>query len=172
MVLDKVSKAYGQNALYLEFSGEYKTGQRYYFESPSGSGKTTLFRMIAGLEKPDKGSIEVSALPAYVFQEDRLCEEYDAVKNVELVTGNRERALCYLLPLLEEEHFQKPCSTLSGGMKRRVAVARAFAAERKLLLLDEPYAGLDEENRQRMQKYMEETGAGKTLMIATHLLPE
>jgi len=167
--LERVSKSYGENQVIRDLSAEYCKGQCYYFETPSGSGKTTLFRLIAGLENPDEGNIECLTVPAYIFQEDRLCEEYDAVKNVELVTGNKETAYQYLIPLLEQEHLHKPCRALSGGMKRRVAVARAFAAERELVLLDEPFSGLDEQNRQRVNCYIEEKRKNKAVLIASHV---
>ena len=167
--LYNVSKAYGKRQLFDRLEAEYKTGQIYYFKTPSGSGKTTLFRMIAGLEKPDSGSIQAQTALGYAFLEDRLCDSYSALKNVELIVGSREKAYKYLLPLLAKEELNKPCEQLSGGMKRRVAVARAFAAERKVVLLDEPFAGLDEENRQRMQAHIAEFGKDKAVLIATHV---
>ena len=133
-----LSKSYGENQLFAKFGAEYESGQIYYFKTPSGSGKTTLFRMIAGLEKPDEGQVIINGKIAYCFQENRLCESYSALKNLELICGNAEDATKYLMPLLGEEDLNKPCCRLSGGMKRRVAVARAFAAKRKIVLLDEP----------------------------------
>ena len=103
---------------------------------PSGSGKTTLLRILAGLTPPDRGSLSASPLCSMVFQEDRLCEEYSGLKNVELVTGDRAAAAEALGQLLEAEALERPCSELSGGMKRRVALVRALAADSDLLLLD------------------------------------
>ena len=151
------------------FNASYKAGQIYYFKTPSGSGKTTLFRLIADLEKPDAGVIRCNGKLAYAFQEDRLCESYTAMKNLELVCGDLNIAKDYLLPLLDEADLQKPCSQLSGGMKRRVAVARAFAVQREIVLLDEPFSGLDEENRRKMQEYIKEHSIGKVILIATHV---
>lgn len=164
-----ISKTYGENLLFKEFNAKYEAGQIYYFRSPSGSGKTTLFRIIAGLEDSDAGVVLRSELPAYAFQEDRLCEDYSAIKNLELVCRNKEEAFGYLVPLLDEEDMHKPCNLLSGGMKRRVEVARAFAADRGIVLLDEPFAGLDEENRRKMQNYIEGYGKDKVVLIATHV---
>jgi predicted ABC-type transport system involved in lysophospholipase L1 biosynthesis ATPase subunit len=70
-----------------------------------------------------------------VFQEDRLCEEYNALVNVDMVTGNREKSREHLRLLLEEEDLGRPCRELSGGMKRRVAIARAVAAGGDVILL-------------------------------------
>ena len=169
LYLENIWKSYGENQLYEEFNSSYEKGQIYYFRTPSGSGKTTLFRMIAGLEMPDEGQIFKTGRIAYAFQEDRLCEAYSAIKNLELVCGNTAEAGRYLAALLEEEDLQKPCSQLSGGMRRRVEVARAFAAQREIVLLDEPFAGLDEENRRKMQEYIEEHGRDKVVLISSHV---
>lgn len=169
LAVHNISKSYAANPLFDHMSAEYKKGRIYYFKTPSGSGKTTLFRMIAGLEKPDSGVIKAQTSLAFAFQEDRLCEDYSALKNVELITGSREKARRYLLPLLTQEELHRPCAQLSGGMKRRVAVARAFAAEHDIVLLDEPFAGLDEKNRKRMQEYIAEFGGDKAVLIATHM---
>ncbi len=167
--LHGISKSYGGHPLYEAFSGKYYPGCVYYFRTPSGSGKTTLFRIIAGLEKADSGQVLRTGDVAVAFQEERLCEEYSALKNVELICGDRIKAYEYLEPLFDRDDLDKPCRFLSGGMKRRVAVARAFAARRPIVLLDEPFAGLDEDNRRRMQDYIAAHGADKVVLIATHV---
>ncbi len=168
--VENLSKAYGEQKVVSQMNAEYKAGETYYFRTPSGSGKTTYFRLLAGLEKPDSGRISGNLQrTAMVFQEDRLCEEYDAVKNVELVTGNREVARKQLLCLLDEADIRKPCRELSGGMKRRVALVRAYAADSDILLLDEPFTGLDSRTREHVSKYMEEHQMGRTVFIATHI---
>ena len=106
-----------------------------------------------------------------VFQEDRLCEEYSALVNVDMVTGNREKSREHLCQLLEEEDLHKPCRELSGGMQRRVAVARAVAAGGDVILLDEPYTGLDAESRRRTEQYIHSYGADSALLVATHDIP-
>ena len=103
-----------------------------------------------------------------VFQEDRLCEEYSALVNVDMVTGDREKSREHLCQLLAQEELDRPCRELSGGMKRRVAVARAMAAGGDVILLDEPYGGLDEESRRRTRRYIHRCGANSALLVATH----
>lgn len=170
MKIENLSKSYGDQKVISQVNAEYTAGETYYFRTPSGSGKTTYFKLLAGLEKPDSGSISGSCQRiSMVFQEDRLCEEYDAVKNVELVTGNREEARKQLLCLLNEEDLHKPCRELSGGMKRRVALIRAYAADSDILLLDEPFTGLDSRTRKYVSEYMEEQRKGRTVLIATHI---
>ena len=162
-------KAYGETQVFQNFSAVYEKGRIYYLRQPSGSGKTTLLSILAGIEKADAGSIRVSERVSMLFQEDRLCEEYDAVKNVELVCGNRKQAAEALLKLLEPESLEKPCGSLSGGMKRRVALVRAMEAEADFVLLDEPFGGMDRENRERAEQYIQERQQGRTILIATHI---
>lgn len=168
--LQDVSVSYGEQRVLQDFSATYESDKLYVLDSPSGSGKTTLLRVIAGLTKPDAGKVETGGQKvAMLFQEDRLCEEYSALKNVELVAISRSAAKEHLLQLLEESDIHKPCKELSGGMKRRVALARAFAAGADILLLDEPYNGLDEENRMRVACYIEENGKNKVVIMASHI---
>lgn len=103
-----------------------------------------------------------------LFQEDRLCEDYSAVKNVEMVTGDREGARRELEKLLPGKVLDRPCCELSGGMRRRAALVRAVAAEGDCLLLDEPFTGLDEENRKKAASYIAEAGKEKAILIASH----
>lgn len=162
-------KAYGETRVFQNFSAVYEKGRIYYLRQPSGSGKTTLLSILAGIEKADAGSIRVPERVSMLFQEDRLCEEYDAIKNVELVCGNRKQASEALLKLLEPESLEKPCSSLSGGMKRRVALVRAMEAEADFVLLDEPFVGMDRENRRMAEQYIQKRQQGRTILIATHI---
>ena len=90
------------------------------------------------------------------------------MKNVELVTGEKEGARQALSRLLPPEALDKPVCQLSGGMRRRVALVRTMEAEGTVCLLDEPFTGLDEENRLRAAAYIEEKGKDRTVLIATH----
>lgn len=165
--IQKLSKAYGDLHVVKDFDAEYEPGKIYYFTAPSGSGKTTLFRLLCGLEQPDAGTIQNQSLRfSYAFQEDRLCENYSAVRNVELVAAcDAESALREVLP---EEAFSKPCCQLSGGMRRRVAVVRAMEAESDCVILDEPFAGLDQETKERVEMYIQSRQRGRILLIASH----
>ena len=171
--LHQISVSYGEQQVLQDFSATYEQDNLYVLDSPSGSGKTTLLRVIAGLTEPDAGKVETGGQKvAMLFQEDRLCEEYSALKNVELVAISRSVAREHLLQLLKEEDIHKSCKDLSGGMKRRVALARAFASGASIVLLDEPYNGLDEENRMRVARYIEENGENRVVIMASHIQQE
>lgn len=170
LMLQGISVSYGEQQVIKDFSATYEPEKRYVLDSPSGSGKTTLLRVIAGLTKLNAGSVELNNQKvAMLFQEDRLCEEYSALKNVELVAGSKSVAKEHLLQLLTEEDIHKPCKELSGGMKRRVALARAFAAGADILLLDEPFNGQDEENRKRVSRFIKENCENRVVLVASHI---
>lgn len=118
--------------------------------APSGFGKTTMLRVLAGLLKPQSGT--VSGLEnkkiAFLFQEDRLLPWLTAEKNVEIVS-DKEKALFWLQAMEIDGPGQYP-HEMSGGMQRRVALARAMAFGGDVLLLDEPFKGLDEALRARV----------------------
>lgn len=175
VVLENVCKSYelpeaDRHQRVLEnVSKVYEHGMTYYLTSPSGSGKTTLLKLLAGLTKPDGGSLSAPGAISMVFQEDRLCMDYSALKNVEMVTGDAKRAAEALKRLLEPEDLEKPCSHLSGGMKRRVALVRAMEAQSQLVLLDEPFTGMDADTKARAEEYISERQLGRTIIIATHI---
>ena len=141
--------------------------------APSGVGKTTLLRILLGLERPDGGTV---FLPqdfrwAAVFQEDRLLEHLDAMGNLRFVLGkdlNEAEANALLKELGLEEISGKPVREFSGGMKRRLALARALLVPSDALALDEPFAGLDEENRARATACICRRTVGKIVLVVTH----
>ena len=141
--------------------------------APSGAGKTTLLRILMGLESPDSGTITGLAgrrLSA-VFQEDRLLDHLDARGNLRFVLGpayveQEGQTLLTELGLAGEEG--KPARDWSGGMRRRLALVRALLVPFDVLVLDEPFTGLDEENRRRCRTCIRRRAAGKTVLLVTH----
>ncbi len=164
-----VSKAYGDKQVLSGYSRVFEEGRLQRIEGPSGWGKSTLLRLIMGLEAPDAG--EILGVPekiACVFQEDRLCEPFSALANV-CITGASPEAAAECLSFLGlGADVHSKVSSLSGGMKRRVALARALLAESDLLVLDEPFKGLDAENRARAREAIERYAAGKTILLVNH----
>ena len=148
VTLTEVSKAYAGPVL-EKLSLTLEPGKPLCVTGPSGCGKTTLLRLVLGLEKPDAGTVTWSTggRPRFgaMFQEDRLFEELDAVENLRLATGERDRDALRktLLELLPEEALGRRVSALSGGQRRRVALARALHPRGEAVVLDEPFTGLD-----------------------------
>jgi len=140
--------------------------------APSGAGKTTLLRILLGLEQPDSGSVSlpVPCRVAAVFQEDRLLEQLDAAGNLRFVLGSAYDATRAeaLLARLGLDAGDKPVGDYSGGMKRRLALARALLADADLLVLDEPFTGLDGENRTRALDCIREAAETKCVLLVTH----
>lgn len=141
--------------------------------APSGGGKTTLLRILMGLEQADSGRVILppSVRRSAVFQEDRLLEQLDAEGNLRFVLGAAydAKAACDLLAQLGlEVSAGKPVGTYSGGMKRRLALARALLAPADLLLLDEPFAGLDGENRSRAVAAVRQAAETRCVLLVTH----
>ena len=143
-----LTKSFGGHTVLNNFSAAIPLCGVTVIRGASGAGKTTLFRLLLGLEKPDAGEIlgMQGRKPAVVFQEDRLLPWSNALENVSL-GSDAARANAALSRLgLCESMCQLP-RELSGGMKRRVAIARALAFGGDILFLDEPFTGLDEENK-------------------------
>ncbi|MCM1541950.1 MAG: ATP-binding cassette domain-containing protein [Blautia sp.] len=163
-----ICKSFGSQQVISDFSAVYEPGRTYVLNAPSGSGKTTLLHMLAGILEPDGGVVKGGGTCSMVFQEDRLCMDTSAVKNVEMVTGDPLRAKAALETLLEPEALQKPCRELSGGMKRRVALVRAMEAESDYVLLDEPFTGMDADTRARAEEYIRRKQNGRLVILVTH----
>lgn len=184
--LKNICKSYNEQKVIDKFSYTFERGGHYCLMAPSGAGKTTLLKLVSGIERPDSGIIE--GRPEHVgmvFQEDRLCEKYNVITNIMLTatgsrspdTGNsvvwkkandimkiRKEALC----LLPESCLNKPVNELSGGMKRRCAILRAMLSGSEIVIMDEPFNGLDEENRRKAALYILERLNGRMLIITTH----
>lgn len=165
-----ICKSFGSQQVLSDLCAVYEQGRTYILNAPSGSGKTTLLHILAGILEPDSGGVKGSGIYSMVFQEDRLCMDYSAIKNVELVTGDPIQAKEALGTLLEPESLQKPCGELSGGMKRRVALVRAMEAESDYVLLDEPFTGMDADTRARAEEYIQKKQNGRLILLVTHEL--
>lgn len=165
-------KAYGSHVVLDGVSLRFPAGAVTAVMAPSGAGKTTLLRLIAGLEKPDAGVLSGTdgTRFGFVFQEDRLLPWGSALGNVRFANGALSRA--EILRAMEEmdlaEAADQPAGTLSGGMARRVALLRALLAENDVLLLDEPFKGMDPALREKVTGCVLRRRAGRTLILVTH----
>lgn len=173
LAVHALTKAYGGKTVIDSLDYEFPQQCVTCIMGASGSGKTTLLRLLMGLEKPDGGSIagfENRRLSA-VFQEDRLCMNLSAVSNVRLVCPahiRRADISAALEALGLAGSLRQPVRTLSGGMRRRVALARALMADYEILFLDEPFKGLDEATWERTMAFTQEKTKGKTVLCVTH----
>ncbi|MDI9632775.1 MAG: ABC transporter ATP-binding protein [Methanolinea sp.] len=157
---------------------------------PSGCGKTTLLRIVAGLETPTKGTIRLdgekiegpSPRMAMIFQEYSLYPWRTVIRNIEFgleVKGiskeeRRKKAAEYLELVGLRDFADRYPYELSGGMRQRVAVARALAIEPHILLMDEPFGALDAQTRNKLQRELLELWekTKKTVLFVTHSVDE
>ena len=198
VALQDVGKSFDGKDVLRDFNLTAAPGETIAVMAPSGAGKTTLIRLIAGLEKPDAGSVRVRkersdrqekadeagkspariaggepespARIAMVFQEDRLCEDLDATGNIRLANralSDKEIAVAAAEIGLTDVRGKKT-RDFSGGMKRRTALLRALLAESEVLLLDEPFGGLDAATKSLAARFVRTRGAGKTIILVTH----
>ena len=172
IVIDNLTKSYGDKLALPPFSCTLQEGEIVCLLGQSGCGKTTLLRLLLGLEAPTGGTI--SGLPdriSAVFQEDRLCPAFSAVTNVSLALGRRAskgEITALLAELGLGDALQKPVHELSGGMRRRVAIARSLLCPADLYLMDEPFKGLDADTRKMVMDTVLARTREKTLLVVTH----
>jgi NitT/TauT family transport system ATP-binding protein len=198
--LDRVSKVFGKvgtDAAYRavnDLSLDVRPGQMLAILGKTGCGKSTIFNMIAGLTEPTSGTVRVTGRDpfadfdsfrgkmAIVFQNDRLLPWRSAIQNVELglemldlpAPERRETAQLWLSKLGLGGHEHDFPHALSGGMRQRVSIARAFATNANILLCDEPFSALDESTAARLRaefvRLVKENG--KTAVFITHSISE
>ena len=173
IALHDIVKTYGNTNVLRRVNWEIAQGEIYCLMGPSGTGKTTLLRVLLGLEEPDSGSI-AGVVPGQIsamFQEDRLCETLTPVENVALVmpgSTSRRRVRHFLEEILPHDCMKRPAMQLSGGMRRRVSLARAVAYDSQVIVLDEPFTGLDEDTKKSVIAFLLNHRQGRTLIVSTH----
>jgi NitT/TauT family transport system ATP-binding protein len=197
--LDQVSKAFGKRGEEAyravdQLDLEVRSGEMLALLGKTGCGKSTIFNMIAGLTEPTAGTVRVTGRDpfsefdsfrgqmAIVFQNDRLLPWRSAIQNVELglemldlpAPERRAAAQQWLSRLGLAGHEHDFPHALSGGMRQRVSIARAFATNAGILLCDEPFSALDESTAARLRaefvRLVKENG--KTAVFITHSIAE
>lgn len=174
--LISIHKSYDHQIILKDFSLTLPDKGIVCLQGPSGSGKTTLLRLLAGLDAPDSGKIKglpVSKAGAHgpkiamVFQEDRLLPSFSARRNIAIVSKEVDPdRLMERLGILDAA--DKPVHALSGGMQRRVALARAMAYGADIYLLDEPFKGLDPATKKRVMDQFKPLGERALVIVVTH----
>lgn len=173
--VQNLSFAFGEKTIFKDFSHVFAENRITALMGPSGVGKTTLLRLIAGLFVPDSGQIYADAPLSMLFQEPRLCPWMSIAENLRLVLGGKE-TLPAAMKWLEQVHLESDAKRLprelSGGMLQRAALARtlAYAEQRdcRLILLDEPFKGLDVNLHDEMLSLIRRATAGRTVILVTH----
>ena len=182
--LSDISKKYNDITVLANANAEFTSSKIICIRGQSGAGKTTLLNIIMGVVKADKGIVEFvndngqSVKPRFsaVFQDCRLIEHLSPVINVKMVLKKNKKNSVEdvafavkgeLLKLLDKEALDKPCSELSGGMKRRVEIVRAVMAESDIVIM-EPFAGLDEVTKDNVINYIMNNINNRIVIISTH----
>ena len=168
--VENLCKSYGGSAVLENLSFTAHAGITRLL-GPSGIGKTTLLRVLLGLEAPDSGASNGGDFHwAAVFQENRLLEGLDAEENLRFVLGaayNAAAAQTLLAELGLGGVGKKKVRDYSGGMQRRLALARALLAPSDALALDEPFTGLDAENRESALRAILRAAETKIVRLST-----
>jgi len=171
--LNNVTLSYGSQDILNKQNMIVNHGERVAIMGPSGCGKTSFLRLIAGLTRPNSGSILVHTNRiSYLFQEPRLLPWISAEENINTVLSDRASTLPDARRWLEavglSNAVKKYPHELSGGMQQRVSLARALAYNGDIFLLDEPLKGLDAKTKADMLLLIRQRTEGKTLLLATH----
>jgi ABC-type nitrate/sulfonate/bicarbonate transport system ATPase subunit len=183
ITINNVSKKFGDIDILKDINCFIGNNELLALTGPSGSGKTTLLRIIAGTLKPDSGSITLSSNKiGFVFQDHRLLPWKTSLENIELVlraTGmsgddSIKQARFWLEKVGLSQYARYYPSQLSGGMVQRITIARAFAIEPDIILMDEPFSNLNAELKDSLmlmvKKVLMEYNA--TVVYVTHDLME
>ena len=172
MVVSNLCKSYGEKQVLKDFSLTLESGKLYVLTGASGRGKTTLLHILLGLVSPDSGQVPTDIRYSAVFQENRLLPRRSAMDNLRPVCRKqgREAVRLLLTEILPPDCLESPVETLSGGMQRRVAIARAMAAQSDVVVMDEPFTGLDIQTAGKVVDFILRHQRGRTIVIATHQL--
>jgi NitT/TauT family transport system ATP-binding protein len=183
VTLQEVSKTYGNGVAALErIDLTVAPGELVCVVGASGCGKSTLLNLLAGLDRPTSGSVAVEGRTALMFQDAALFPWLTVAKNVELAMKlrgiGRDERRTRVGSLLETVHLEgfgdKRPHELSGGMRQRAALARAFAQDADVLLMDEPFGALDAMTRDALHDELEALWRerGLTIVFVTHNVRE
>jgi len=174
ITIENLCKSYGNNHVLNSINFQFEAGKISCLMGESGIGKTTLLKILMGLEKMDSGSIcgiDDNTKISAVFQEERLCDNLTSLGNILMVCdktiskGEIKKQLSVVLP---ENVVLKKVSLLSGGMRQRVAIVRAMIVSSDIVLMDEPFKGLDVDTKKVVRDYILANQRGRTVLIITH----
>ena len=166
--IKNLSYKYGKNLVIDDLSYEFECGKVTAILGESGIGKTTLLNLISDLIHAPNGTVNTDLSKiSYVFQEPRLFDWMSTLENVSTVSDD-DTAKKLLSELGLADSLLKYPQELSGGMKQRVSIARALAYNPDLVLLDEPFKGLDPDMRREISEFVFKYLKNKTIIMVTH----
>ena len=164
IVVGNIVKNYNNKKVLDNVTYKINSGDRFALTGLTGSGKTTLINIILGLEDADSGEIFVNEYKprtfSAVFQTNTLIDDLSVKNNVEVITNNK------IIGGLVDENLL--AIDLSGGMKRCAEIERAISANSQIVVMDEPFAGLDDKTKNKAIAYIDKNLAGRTLILVTH----
>ncbi|NLL59382.1 MAG: ABC transporter ATP-binding protein [Tissierellia bacterium] len=183
MKLIDVTKRFDDLILLKDFDISFEKNKITCLFGPSGVGKTTIANIVAGIVPPDKGFVEGvdNSLFSYVFQEPRLLKWYNVYENIDFVLKDvyeqekRVEIINNYLEMVELGRYKNyKIDALSGGMAQRVSLARAFAYPSHILIMDEPFKGLDFKLRNEMISLFKRMweASQRTVVFITHDVEE
>ena len=183
---EHIAQRYGRREILTDCTIEADRGECIGIAGRNGSGKSTFLQIIAGGRRPAGGVIRyegkemhtdpgrISRIAAYVPQHNPLIEELTAEQNLQLMSGRKvssEDPVCRKLRI--DEFFRMKVSSLSGGMKRRLAIACALTEHQTILVMDEPTSALDLYHKAIIYDYLKDyTKSGGIVVMATHDIEE
>ena len=173
--VQNLSKKFGKLSVIEKWSFDVKRGEKLTLFGPSGCGKTTFLRIVSSLEEPTFGEIQISSQKiGMVFQEPTLIPWKNVIDNLRFVRKNDEK-IRNILKKMNLSSFETYFpSSLSGGMKQRINLARALLINPELLILDEPFFSLDLATKMEIMKDIKRVHEkiGFTLLMVTHDVKE
>lgn len=172
MELKNICKSFDGKIVLHDVSIKIEKGETVLITGASGRGKTTLLRIMMGLTPPDSGELyNIGKSIAAVFQEDRLPNDFIPYVCVKMTAPHgisKETILSHLAEVGLADCANKPVSQLSGGMRRRVAIARAVVCNADTVFFDEPFTGLDRDTKLKTIEYIKRHTQDKTLVFVSH----
>tara|TARA_Y100000590_G_scaffold375473_1_gene440400 strand:+ start:939 stop:1682 length:744 start_codon:yes stop_codon:yes gene_type:complete len=180
----KTEKSKNENLIFKNLKINITNGQFVSIFGPSGCGKTTLLNMVAGLDKSFNGFVDINTKTnaksniGYMFQSPRLFSWLNSIENIRFPIKNKPNSLKIANELIKkiglEKYKNEYPNRLSGGMQRRLALARAFSTEPNILLLDEPFISIDKNTSNSLRELLIKLWKKNkpTIIFVTHDLDE